>query len=118
MQVYDINLKLLLRTSSSAAIRKLTGVEIVKWLDAELPKVQNLRLDLLGEAADQSLIHIEIQSSNDSRMPLRMAEYCLAVYRLHARFPRQILVYVGAAAMSMPGELRGPDVHFRYETID
>jgi hypothetical protein len=32
------------------------------------------RLDLLGESVDDQLIHLELQSSNDASMPLRMAE--------------------------------------------
>jgi hypothetical protein len=62
----------------------LTGTAIAKWLDVELPKVQNLRLDLLGETVGDELIHLELQSGNDAAMPLRMAEYCLGVYRLRA----------------------------------
>jgi hypothetical protein len=42
---------------------------------------------LLGETADGSLLHIELQSTNDPAMPLRMAEYCLRVYRMLGKFP-------------------------------
>ena len=51
-------------------------------------------------------------------MPLRMAEYCLGVFRLFGKFPRQVLVYVGQAPLRMDSELRGPDVWFRYRVID
>src|SRR5579885_3660507 len=98
---YDVALKLLLQTSASRTISELTGTEITKWLDVEMPKVQNRRLDLLGETADGELIHLELQSRNDSEMPLRMAEYCLGVYRQYGRFPRQVLLYVGEPAMQM-----------------
>jgi hypothetical protein len=67
MHEYDSTLKLLLQGSAT--------------LNVELPKVQNRRVDLLGETADGGLIHIEIQSTNDDQMALRMAEYCLAIYR-------------------------------------
>src|SRR5437899_2064330 len=76
MQEYDVALKLLLQQSAELTIRELTGTTIARWLDVELPKVQNLRLDLLGEAVDGSLVHLELQSSNDRTMPGRMAEYC------------------------------------------
>ena len=81
-------------------------------------KVQNTRVDLLGEAVDGSLVHLELQSGNDATMPLRMAEYCLGVFRLLGRFPRQVLLYVGEAPLRMDSELRGPDVWFRYRAID
>ena len=51
-------------------------------------------------------------------MPLRMAEYCLSVFRLFKRFPRQVLLYVGEAPLRMASELRGDDVSFRYRAID
>jgi uncharacterized protein DUF4351 len=51
-------------------------------------------------------------------MPLRMAEYCLGVFRLFGKFPRQVLLYVGEAPLRMDSELRGPDVSFRYRAID
>ena len=118
MQEYDVALKLLLRGSAKLTMRALTGTTVEKWLDVELPKVQNTRVDLLGETSDSSLVHLELQSGNDTAMPLRMAEYCLSVYRLFERFPRQVMLYVGEAPMRMDSELRGSDVWFRYGAID
>src|ERR1035441_1728195 len=111
MQEYDVALKLLLQGSAS-----LTAA--AKWLDVELPKVQNLRLDLLGETVDGGLVHVELQSGNDAAMPLRMAEYCLGIFRLFGRFPRQVVLYVGEPQLRMENELRGVDVLFRYGLID
>ena len=108
MQEYDVTLKLLLQGSASLTLRALTGTAVAKWLDVELPKVQNLRLDLLGETVDGGLVHVELQSGNDGAMPLRMAEYCLGVFRLFGRFPRQIVLYVGQPEMKMESELRVP----------
>src|SRR5207248_4123864 len=90
------------------------------WLDVELSKVvQNTRVDLLGETAgDKGLVHLELQSGNHASMPLRMAEYCLGVFRLFGRFPRQVLLYVGEAPLRMESELRGSDVWFRYRATD
>src|SRR2546425_4027759 len=110
MQEYDITIKLLLSKSAKLALRELTCTDIGNWLNVELPKVQNRRIDLLGEAVDNSLVHLELQSGNDPAMPLRMAEYCLGVFRLFGKFPRQILLYVGEAALHMDSELRGPGV--------
>ena len=80
--------------------------------------MQNLRLDLLGETVDGGLVHVELQSSNDAAMPLRMAEYCLCVFRLFGRFPRQVELYVREPQLRMESELRGPDVLFGYRPID
>jgi hypothetical protein len=51
-------------------------------------------------------------------MPLRMAEYCLGVFRLFGRFPRQVLLYVGEAPLRMATELRGGGLSFDYEAVD
>ena len=118
MQEYDVTLKLLLQGSASLTLRALTGTAVAKWLDVELPKVQNLRLDLLGETVDGGLVHVELQSSNDPAMPLRMAEYCLGVFRLFGRFPRQVVLYVGEPELRMESGLTGPDVLFQYRLID
>jgi len=112
MQEYDVALKVLLQSQAARTISALTGTAIAKWLDVELPKVQNLRLDLLGETVDDELVHLELQSGNDSAMPLRMAEYCLGVFRLFGRFPQQVLLYVGEEPLRMATELRGGGLDF------
>src|ERR1700723_573774 len=110
MQEYDVALKLLLRGSAKLTMRELTGTAVERWLDVEMPKVQSTRVDLLGETADKRLVHLELQSGHDPAMPLRMAEYCLSVFRLFERFPRQVLLYVGEAPLRMASELRGDDM--------
>jgi hypothetical protein len=115
MQEYDVALKLLLRGSAKLTMRELTGTAVENWIDVELPKVvQNTRVDLLGETADKGLVHLELQSGHDPDMPLRMAEYCLGVFRLFERFPRQVLLYVGEAPLRMASELRSDDVWFHH----
>jgi len=101
MQEYDVALKLLLQGQAKLTIHELAGGPTEKWLDVELPKVQNLRMDLLGETGDGNLVHVELQSANDGAMPLRMAEYCFGVFRQFGRFPRQVLLYVGEAPLRM-----------------
>jgi predicted transposase YdaD len=99
-------------------MRELAG-DVARWVNVELPELQNTRVDLLGETSDSHLIHIELQSRNDPKMALRMAEYCLRVYRLFDRFPRQIVLYVGSEPLRMAAVLtNGGDVLFRYRLID
>jgi predicted transposase YdaD len=118
MQDYDVSLKMLLRDSARLTLRQIAGSPVTNWLNVELPKVQNPKLDLLGEVKGGSLVHIELQSTNDQRMPLRMMEYCAGIYRQHGRLPRQIMLYVGGAPLRMARELAGPDLRFRYNAID
>jgi hypothetical protein len=118
MQKYDVALKVLLQGHARRIMSELTCTAVAKWLDVELPKVQNLRLDLLCETVGDELIHLELQSGNDSGMPLRMAEYCLGVFRVLGRFPRQVLLYVGEPPLRMATELRGGGFRFHYQAVD
>jgi predicted transposase YdaD len=118
MHEYDVTLKLILQRLTALMTRELTGVTITRWLNVEVPEMQNTRVDLLGETGDGSLIHIEFQSHNDNTMALRMLEYCVRVFRLHGQFPRQILLYVGEAPLRMKSALAGGRVTFSYEQTD
>src|SRR5258708_24573835 len=79
MHEYDTALKLLLQRASGLVAREL-GIHVKRWLNIELPKVQNPRVDLLAETTDGRLVHIEIQSTNDGQMALRMLEYGLLIF--------------------------------------
>ena len=118
MQEYDAALKLLLQASTDSLMRQLTGVSVARWLNVETPQVLNSRVDLLGETADQALVHIELQSTNDPEMALRMAEYSLRIYRQFKRFPKQIVLYVGERKLRMNARLSGPDCAFGYTLVD
>ena len=124
MHEYDTALKLLLQGSGGAALRELTGgADITGWLTSELPQVYTRQADLLGLTTDGRLMHIELQSTNDSNMPLRMAEYALGMYRVSGRFPHQVVFYVGEPRLRMSTVLRGPDSSdpdfaFRYRLLD
>jgi hypothetical protein len=73
---------------------------------------------MIGETADGSLVQLELQSGNDADMPLRMAEYALAVYRQFRRFPQQIVLYVGRAPLAMAETLAGHALTFRCRVVD
>jgi len=88
---YDTTLKQLFRSGANSTLRELTGKSFARWLDVELPRVQNPRVDLLGETTDGELLHIELQSTNAPDMRLRMSEYCMAILRKLGRFPRRAL---------------------------
>jgi predicted transposase YdaD len=117
MHDYDIAFKLVLQ-SVDLAMRELAGATVARWLSVELPEVRNTRVDLLGQTETGELLHIELQSSNDPRMSLRMAEYCLRVLRLFGKFPRQVLVYVDQAPLKMEAELNGPGLRYSYRLVD
>ncbi len=118
MHEYDIALKNILMRLPGSVIEELTGFAITRWHNAELPQVRNPRVDLLGETADGQLVHIELQSTNDAHMALRMGEYAWAIYRRFRRFAEQIVLYVGEASMRMRNSLEGGSVSVRYRLVD
>jgi len=118
MQRYDAALKILLQATAGSLLRQLTGVTVVRWLNVEMPQVQSSQVDLLGMTAEGELVHVELQSSNDPDMALRMAEYALRIYRQFRVFPRQIVLYVGEAAMRMEAAWRERGLAFEYALVD
>jgi predicted transposase YdaD len=118
MHEYDVALKLLLQASTDALLRQLTGVSVARWLNVEMPQVLSSRVDLLGVTADEALVHIELQSTNDPDMALRMVEYLLRIYRQFKKFPKQIVLYVGEPKLRMNSRLSGPESMFQYTLID
>jgi len=115
---YDTTLKLLLQGPAQLSLRELTGVAVARWLNVELPELGNRRADLLRETDAGGLVHIEFQGHNDPAMPLRVAEYCLRIYRQLRQFPRQVVLYVGRQRMTMSSEPVGPHLSFRYYLVD
>ena len=119
MHEYDVALKRVLRGKAREVLRQLTGLTIVEWLNIELPEVRNLHVDLLcRDPRTGRLFHIELQSTNNPHMPLRMAEYALAIYRRFGSFPRQIVLYVGDSPLTMKNTLKGPRHEFSFEIVD
>jgi predicted transposase YdaD len=123
MQEYDAALKLLLQSSTNSLLHQATGLTIAHWLNAELPKFQTTRADLLGTTEDDTLVHVELQSTNDATMAFRMADYALRIYSRFDQFPKQIVLYVGKAPMRMKSLWRepdsgNPDFHYRYTLVD
>jgi predicted transposase YdaD len=115
---YDIALKSVIRRLSGPALQTLTGFAIQRWHNVELPEVRALRVDMVGETRDGTLVQLELQSTNDGDMALRMAEYALAVYRHFRQFPQQIVLYVGKAPLGMAGIFASHSLEFRFRLVD
>jgi hypothetical protein len=77
----------------------LTSVAVDRWHNVELPEVRNQRVDLPGESADGRLVLIELQSTHDPDMALRMLEHCAAIGRQFDKFPEQVVLDVGKAPL-------------------
>ena len=119
MHEYDTVLKSLLQSPQNIILERITGTRVARWLNVKFPEVQQTRVDLLGATANpERLIGLELQSTNDSNLPLRMAEYALRTYRLYSAFPDQYVLYVGDEELRMRPELVGPNFSCRYKIFD
>ncbi len=119
MHEYDSVLKSLLTDFANSLFRLITGAKRGRWLNVELPKVTQSRVDLLFETAGtRELILLELQSQNDATLPVRMAEYALQVWRKYKRFPRMYVLYIGRQRLRMPAELDTPYVTCSYSVVD
>ncbi|NPA12931.1 MAG: hypothetical protein GXO45_02970, partial [Aquificae bacterium] len=59
------------------------------------------------------------QTQNDKEMPLRMAEYYVALKRRHRDKPvKQIVVFVGDGKLSMPDRFKEDCMDFCYKVVD
>ena len=124
MHEYDVALKRILTRPGSAvlaALLRATGlqsVEGLRWLNVELPKVNNLRVDQLGRLPDGQLIHIDCQTQNDGGIAMRMAEYFFGIWRLHGGIPLQIVLYIGEKPMRMKNTIAVAGLTYRFHLID
>jgi len=115
--LYDGPVKILIQ-GSGASLCQLQLGPVVEWLNVDLPRTQNRRVDLLGRMPDGRLLHIELQSTNDGSMPFRMAEYALAIMRRYGQYPVQLLLYVGNQRLRMRAELRTTGMVCQYRLVD
>ncbi len=119
MHEYDTVLKSLLTGSRNSIFRLIAGVSRGRWLNVELPKVIQPRVDLLFEILlTRELILFELQSHNDLDLPMRMAEYALLIWRIYKRIPKMYVLYIGSEPLRMPSELITPDLTCRCTIID
>ncbi len=99
---FDATLKDFFQKQPTSLLLELAGgVPVVEFLNVELPAVQERRLDLVMLLADGTLLHLELQSSNDSDMGLRMLEYYALLWRRYRKTVRQAVLYVGTPRMTM-----------------
>jgi len=118
MHEYDVALKNILTRAGGSTLAELSGFALTRWHSTELPAVRHRRADLLGETNSGQLVHIELQSTNQTHMALRMLEYALAIRRKFHRFPEQIVLYVGNSPLRMNAGLVGPGLAYRCRFVD
>ncbi len=90
----------------------------MKQSPTALPSTE-LRVDFLARLEDESILHMEFQSFNDTNMPWRMLRYYTAIaekYKTHNI--KQLVVYVGNEKLRMKSSLKIKNLVFKYEILD
>lgn len=84
-------------------------IEALELIETEQQRVEDRRADLVVLALHRGkelLFHVEIQNSNDARMPVRMLRYLTDLLMARPGLPvRQCLIYIGKASLSMAAGL-------------
>jgi len=87
------------------------GMKIKEYqpLQEKLPKTLEREIDFLykiiTEVGKEMLLHIEFQSTNNSEMIYRMAEYHALIYRKYRMAIEHIVMFLGASKQKMISEL-------------
>jgi len=118
-QQFDVSLKVLFHRSRGVVARSVFGGPVVEWLNVELPKIQNLRGDLLARGADGTLRHLELEARNTANLGLRVADYHhLGFYRKLGEQVEMVVLYVGNRPLRMKGEFKTSSLGFRFRLLD
>lgn len=116
---FDATLKEFFQQQPTSLLTELTGgIPVVEFLNVELPSVQEQRLDLVLLLEDGTLLHIELQSSNDRDMGLRMLEYFALLWRRYRKPVRQVVIYVGTPRMRMSAVFETAAIKFSFALRD
>ncbi len=115
---YDRTLKDILKGYPKKFVEILTGKKAIESLDVSFPKVEELRADLLLRLEDDSIFHLELQTENDSLMPLRMLKYYTYIYSIYSKEPKQTVLYIGSKPLSMENSIIREHLSFNYSIKD
>jgi len=111
----DITLRSVISKLPYQFIELLTNKKGKKLLDTALPEVKDKRADLLVEMEDNSIFHLELQSSNEKEMPFRMLEYYLLIRsKFKTNKITQMVLYVGKNNLTMPNKIKENLLNFEY----
>ncbi|MEJ5172725.1 MAG: hypothetical protein WHT47_03320 [Hydrogenothermaceae bacterium] len=118
-QRLDITLGDVIKTIPPKFVQILTGKNAKTLLDTVFKETKERKLDLLLELEDNSIFHLEIQSTNDKNMPFRMLEYYILI---KSKYPNrniiQQVLYVGDKPLTMKDSLEFDNLTFRYKLVD
>jgi len=118
-QKYDITIRDVFKSISDKLIKILGFGSYIEILNPVFPKISERIADLLLRLEDDSLLHIEFQSTNDKTMPIRMLGYYHAIKETYSdKSTRQIVIYIGKDKPKMITQIVDYNIQYNYRLID
>jgi predicted transposase YdaD len=116
---YDVRLKAIFQEAMPGLLRLLGLPAAVEYLTVEFPTRNKSLPDLVVRLVDGSILHIELQSKNDSQIVFRCLEYWLAIARQWpgARI-HQVMIYLGNDPLTMQSSLDREELWYRFTTLN
>ncbi len=121
-KTYDIPLRRLIKDIPVNFLRLVFNKSFypkeAKFLDVKLPKLFEREADLIVEHKGE-IYHLELQSTDDPKMGLRMLYYHLLILENYGKIPYQAVVYVGEKPLKrMSPIVETSTLRFEYRLID
>ena len=120
----DITTKETIKTITQDISKYILHLDVtdIKFIDKELQRIEKREADIVALCkidGIESILHLEIQNSNDKIMSNRMLRYYTDIKHLYDNLPiHQYLVYIGKPKLSMKENIDELNLNFRYNIID
>ena len=120
----DITTKETIKTITYDIATYILGLRIsdIKFIDKELQRVEKREADIVALCkinSIKSILHIEIQNSNDKNMAKRMLRYYTDIKFIYDNIPiYQYLIYIGKPKLKMDNFIKDININFKYNIIN
>lgn len=120
---YDKILRENMEAALPGLIKDLLGIDAVHMeeLPDDLQQTKERKPDVLKRITDKNgetfLLHVELQTTDEKEMVLRMAEYFIMLLRRYRLPARQYVIYLGMGVPNMADHVQVERLHFSYQLI-
>jgi predicted transposase/invertase (TIGR01784 family) len=112
---YDRTLRDLFQDIPKGLVKLLSNKEAVEFLETKFPKVEEKEADLVVKLEDDTIFHLEIQSTDDKTMPKRMLQYALLIENIHGQFPLQSVLYIGEKEIEIKNSIKTEHINYQFD---
>ena len=93
-------------------------IENITFLDKELSRIEKREADIVANIDNKFVLHIEIQNSNDNKMPKRMLRYYTDILEITNLPIKQYLIYIGKQKANFQTKIVQDKLMYEYDFID